>query len=138
RRRTRQRAAPPGAPARRRPRRRDRHLQLRHYAGERSSMSTNIDRDDLLDVLVCDIGARPKWAPSFFDLQPAIRRVQLQAGAMVAEFDPGNAEQVEQLVAAERLCCAGIGWDLTQGATVELRIRAQPAQLDLMQQFLTA
>jgi hypothetical protein len=101
-------------------------------------MSTNIDRDELLDVLVCDINARPKGAPSFSDLQPAIRRVQREDGTLLVEFDPATAEQVEQLVAAERLCCAGIGWELTRGATVELRIHAQPAQLDVFQQFLTA
>jgi hypothetical protein len=105
-------------------------------------MSTDIngiptEREELLDVLVCDIAARPKGAPSFFDVQSAIRRVQREDGALLVEFDPANAEQVEQLVAAERLCCAEIGWELTRGTNVELRIRARPAQLDIVQQFLS-
>ena len=72
-------------------------------------MSTNDTVNDLpedLDVLACDFAKRPKDAPSFFDLQGAIRAIVRESGALRVEFDPAAASAVEQLAAAERLCCS--------------------------------
>ncbi len=94
--------------------------------------------DDALDVLACEYERRPKGAPSFFDLQGAIRQVQREDDALVVDFDTHEAARVEQLVAAERLCCPGIGWELEQTPAPRLRIRAAPAQLAVFEQFLTS
>jgi hypothetical protein len=94
----------------------------------------------LLEVLACEIGARPKGAPSFDDVAGAVRAVRRETGALIVEFDPAAAERVEALVEAERLCCAEIGWHLERVApaeggpagTVRLRIEASAARLDAL------
>jgi hypothetical protein len=93
--------------------------------------------DDALNVLVCEIDKRPKGAPSFFDLQPNIRTVRREVGSITVDFDPTVAAAVQQLVEAERLCCADIGWDLHQSPSLTLTIRATPAQLTIFEQFLS-
>ena len=94
------------------------------------------DTMDELDVLACEYEKRPRDAPSFFDLQHAIRSVRREAGALIVDFDLTFADAVEQLVSAERRCCPTIGWDLATVPAPRLRIRAQPAQLDIFEQFL--
>jgi hypothetical protein len=91
---------------------------------------------ELLEVLACDYRARPAGAPSFFDVQPAIRRVTRDGEGIRVDFDPAEREAVSRLIAAERLCCATIGWDLDDGPELTLRITATPAQLDVFDRFL--
>ena len=99
-------------------------------------MTTDLS-DDTLDVLACEYEQRPKGAPSFADLQAAIRRVQREDGALVVEFDPATAGAVEELATAERRCCPTIGFDVIHTPAPTLRIIATPAQLDVFEQFLT-
>lgn len=94
--------------------------------------------DDTLDVLACEYTKRPKGAPSFDDLQGAIRTVRREDGALSVEFDPARAGAVEELAAAERLCCPTIGFDVSHTPAPTLRITATPAQLDIFEQFLTS
>jgi len=91
---------------------------------------------ELLEVLACDYGVRPAGAPSFLDLQSAIRGVTRDGEIIRVDFDPAAREAVDRLVAAERLCCAEIGWDLQDGPQLSLRISASPAQLDVLAQVL--
>jgi hypothetical protein len=91
--------------------------------------------DHRLELLACQWGRRPKGAPTFGDLAGAVRVVGRADGALVVEYEPAAADRLAGLVAAERLCCAGIGWELV-GAT--LRITAPPAQLDLLEQVVRA
>ncbi len=91
---------------------------------------------EALAVLSCEIDQRPKDAPSFFDLEHAVRDVRRVDGAIVVDFDPAEAERVAALVAAERLCCTDIGWDLEHTPALRLRISAAPAQLDVFEGFL--
>ncbi|MGD9894236.1 MAG: hypothetical protein AB7R89_20915 [Dehalococcoidia bacterium] len=95
------------------------------------------ERDDALNILACEIDKRPKGAPSFFDLQPSIQAVHRDKEGLRIDFDPAAAPAVQQLVEAERLCCADIGWSLRQSPALTLTIRAPPAQLDIFVQFLT-
>ena len=99
-------------------------------------MTTDLS-DDTLDVLACEYEKRPKGAPSFYDLQSAIRGVRREDGALVVEFDPASAGAVEELAAAERLCCPSIGFDVIHAPAPTLRITATPAQLAIFEQFLT-
>jgi len=108
--------------------------------GKEKTMTTErrpvAENEDLLDVLACEIDARPKDAPSFADLQSAILGVAREEGAVRVEFDPARRDDVRRLVEAERLCCAGIGWDLREGPGLTLRIVAAPGQLDVFEGFL--
>jgi hypothetical protein len=92
--------------------------------------------DDALNVLACEFDKRPKGAPSFFDLRYSILRSHRESEVLRIEFDPAESGAVAHLVEAERLCCAGIGWDLQQSPALVLSIRATPAQLDVFEQML--
>jgi hypothetical protein len=94
--------------------------------------------DDPLDVLACAYAERPRGAPSFFDLQGAVRRTVRQPDALLVEYEPSSAAAVEELAAAERLCCPTIGFDVAHTPAPTLRIRATPAQLDIFEQFLAS
>jgi hypothetical protein len=98
---------------------------------------------DLLAILACDITARPAGAPHFVDVVTAVSAIHRQAAALLVDYDPAAAAQVTGVVAAERRCCAEIGWHLegpVSGGTtasgapaLRMRIEASPAQLDLIQ-----
>ncbi len=104
--------------------------------------------EDLLATLACDIGARPVEAPHLADVAAATRAVRREETTLLVDYDPAIAERVAAVVAAERLCCAVIGWHLdgpvsdastAAGApahALRLRIEASPAQLDAIQLLL--
>ncbi len=94
--------------------------------------------DESQDVLVCEFQKRPKGAPSFDDLHDAIRQVRREDGVLAVEYDPAVARAVEELAAAERLCCPTVGFEVAQTPVPTLRIRATPGQLALFEQFLTS
>src|SRR5690348_16305222 len=93
------------------------------------------ERDDL-DVLACELALRPREAPSFMDVASAVRRVQRETGALTVEFDRAAVRAVTELVAAERLCCAGLQWDLQTEPALVLRIGATEAQLEVLEQLV--
>ena len=88
-----------------------------------------------LDTLSCEIALRPRGAPSLLEVVPAIRASRREPGALVVEFDGAAADTLAAAVEAERLCCAGIGWELER-EPLRLRIVAAPAQLDVFAAFL--
>lgn len=98
---------------------------------------TNFTDEDQ-DVLVCDFQKRPKGAPSFDDLHDAVRQVRREDGVLVVEYDPDVATAVEELAAAERLCCPAIGFEVTQSPVPTLRIRATPGRLEIFELFLSS
>ncbi|HZQ37483.1 MAG TPA: hypothetical protein VFD32_16240 [Dehalococcoidia bacterium] len=93
---------------------------------------------NVLEVLACDFRARPRGAASVVDVAPAVRSLRREPGTLVIEFAAEAALSVAEFVAAERLCCREIGWELSEAPAPTLRIRATPAQLDLLQQILIA
>jgi len=94
------------------------------------------ERSEDLAVLACELDKRPKEAPSFSDLEAAIREVRREGGSLVIGFDPAESERVAALVDAERQCCPDIGWELQCSPALRLRISATPAQLDVFAGFL--
>ncbi len=88
---------------------------------------------DVLEVLACDVEARPRGAASLADLVPAVRGVRRESGALVIEFAAEAAPAVAEFAAAARLCCPEIGWELREA--LALRITASPTRLDLLQQL---
>jgi hypothetical protein len=51
-------------------------------------------------------------------------------------FDPTAAAAVAQLVAAERLCCADIGWELDLEPVPTVRIVTSAPRLAIFEGFL--
>lgn len=91
-----------------------------------------------LDTLACELDQRPAGAPSFDDLAPALRGVERLDRALALSFDPAASDDVEALAAAERLCCAGIGFAVEQQPALRLIITAAPEQLAIFEQLFTA
>jgi len=87
-------------------------------------------RDDIIEVLDCDLGARPAAAPGIDALLPYVRGVSTSDGALLVDFDAQAAGTVEAFIEAERLCCAGIGWEIERGPLLRLRITANEVQLE--------
>jgi hypothetical protein len=94
----------------------------------------------LLDAMSCRIGVRPAGAPHFEDVAAALRTVRRDAGALIADYDRSAADALEAVVAAEKVCCAGIGWHFERhGAphgAARLRVEAGPGQLDALELLL--
>ena len=95
---------------------------------------TRIPDPTVLGVLACDFGARPVGTPHFDQLAPSLRALRRDGAQLVAEYDPAAAEQLAALVAADRACSAGIGWEIESAAT--LRLTARPEQIELMERML--
>jgi thioredoxin 1 len=101
---------------------------------------------ETLATLACDLGARPAAAPHFGEVAGAVRAVRREAGALVVEYAPEAGETLEAIVAAERACCAELGWHLERGgaagagaaSAVRLRVEAPPAQLDALAPLFAA
>ena len=100
-------------------------------------MTTNNPDEELLEVLACDFRARPRGAPTVFDVLPAVRGIERAAHTLSVVFDPADADTVSKYVAAERLCCRDIGWELDHEPALRLRISAKPGQLDILEQLFT-
>ena len=86
--------------------------------------------EDLLDVVGCEIGKRPANAPTLDDLGQHVLGVQRESGSITVRFAPEALATLEAFVEAERECCADIGWTVSEGPDVALRIEARPAQLE--------
>ena len=90
----------------------------------------------VLGTFSCQIGLRPPGAPRFVDLAPALREVTRERGELVITYEPEAGPALAKLVAAERLCCSEIGWNLETSGAV-LRVTAAPAQLSLLEQLVS-
>ena len=90
---------------------------------------------DFLEVLDCEIGVRPKVAPGIGELLLLARRVTRPVGALLVDFDPAADETLASFVEAERLCCAGIGWEIEREPTLRLRVKANEEQLAVLEKL---
>lgn len=97
-------------------------------------MATKMDTGrwaETIEVLSCDIGSRPP-APGIEALLPQVRHVRREAQALVIDYDPAAASDFAAFAAAERVCCASLGWEVDTAAS-RLTIRATSEQLDALQ-----
>ena len=95
-------------------------------------------RGDIIEVLDCELDLRPAVAPGVDSLLPHVRGVARTAGALLVEFDEQAAETLAVFVEAERLCCAGIGWEIMREPTLRLRITASDGQLEAIESLWTS
>jgi hypothetical protein len=91
------------------------------------------DSHELIEVLDCDLGARPQAAPGMDALLPHARGASRMPGALLVEFDERAADTLGAFVEAERLCCDGIGWEIEREPSLRLRISASEAQLSAIE-----
>jgi len=97
----------------------------------------NTPTDEALAILACDIELRPAGAPSLEDLLGYVRNVRREESQLVVEYDSAARASLDAAVAAERLCCTEIGWDLEYEPGLRLHITASAPQLDLFEQYLS-
>ena len=88
---------------------------------------------EILDTLVCEPASRPRGAPTIGEIVPAVRTARRDAYALTVTFDRSAASLVGTVVAAERLCCPTITWELEPAEAPVLRIVASPGQLDVLE-----
>ena len=94
---------------------------------------TTARRDEIIEILDCDFGVRPKAAPGIAELLPHVRSASREPGVLTVEFDEHAGIVLEAFVEAERLCCAGIGWQIERGTGLHLRITASVDQISAME-----
>ncbi len=88
---------------------------------------------EIIEVLDCEISARPAAGPGIDALLPHLQATRRTVGELTASFAPEALKSLEAFVEAERVCCAGIGWEIVRSPGLQLRISASPAQLDAIQ-----
>ena len=87
---------------------------------------------EILEVLACDIAARPAGAASIADIEPFRLSATRTAEHVAVTFSREALPFLREFVAAEQRCCATLGWDLDEERVV-LRITATDAQLDQLE-----
>jgi hypothetical protein len=97
-------------------------------------MKKPVATGELIELVACDIGARPKDAPMYDVLAPHVLGVERSEGTLRITFAAEAAEDVEAFAAAERICCSTLGFEVARDP-VALTITATPAQLDAMHQL---
>ena len=85
-------------------------------------------------VLACDMSRRPHGAPALAALAAAVRRIESRGHDLVIDFDAEAESALADVVAAERLCCAQLGWELEQ--RTRLRVVGSELQLELVARLL--
>ena len=88
-----------------------------------------------LGVMACEIALRPASAPHFADLAPALCDVRRDGEQLVVTYHDTARARLAEVVAAERLCCASIGWSIDDAGGT-LRVSATSEQLDLIEQLV--
>lgn len=89
------------------------------YCSPATSAISDRFSEDILEVLQCDIWARP-GAPTPDDLAADLRTVSSEGDRLVLRFAHSAADAVRQFAAAECVCCGGMGWEVRCGNTNRL------------------
>jgi len=98
-------------------------------------MESNEISEAALEALVCDLAARPADAPSLFDIAPHIQSLRREQERLVIILVPSSRELLERFAAAEQACCSSIDWTVEQDDELHLLVRAEPIQLDVLEEL---
>ena len=90
-----------------------------------------------LEVVGCDIGARPSGAPVFEDIKPHIISLQREPKRLSIEFAAGAGEQVAAFVAAEQMCCSDLAFNVITGERIVMLITATSDLVDMVEGWMT-
>jgi hypothetical protein len=98
-------------------------------------MSTrHVADEDVLQVIGCELDKRPA-APTVDELAPLVLGVTRSSGELAVQFPATARQAIEAFAAAERMCCAGINWQVEGGSATTLRIGADELVLDAITQM---
>lgn len=87
---------------------------------------------EAIELLACDIAARPRSAPLPDVLALSMRDLARNDGVLTITFAEEASDDVAAFAAAERVCCSGIAWDVGH-KPLRLTITAAAAQLDAIE-----
>ena len=96
-----------------------------------------VRREDIIEVVGCDIESRP-MAPGLDELRLLAVSIQRTVTSIDVEFPLSALDIVESFAAAERVCCAGIQWDVETSSVVTLRIGSSDLALDAFQDLFSS
>jgi len=92
--------------------------------------------DKSLQILACDISVRPENAAGVADVLPFILTTTINDPHLVISFERDCKHVIESFVAAERLCCTGLNWDLIESEdALKLVVTGTSEQLAVCQQW---
>ena len=94
----------------------------------------HIADEDFLQVIGCELDKRPP-APGIDALAPLVAKMSRSSSELTVEFPASALKTVEAFAAAERHCCANIGWQVVAGSVVTLQIAADELTLDAIAQM---
>jgi hypothetical protein len=91
--------------------------------------------EEMIELLACDIAARPAGAPGIDAIAGRAISFARGDGDLAITFAAEAADDVAAFAAAERACCASLGWHFEREPAVLLRITATSAQLDAIERM---
>ena len=92
-----------------------------------------------IEILACEISERPVDAPGPEQLAPFVLGCHRRGGVLCLPLRPEGRDIAEAFVAAERLCCPGIGWTVGEmGGALALIVQGTAAELDVIEGLLKA
>lgn len=92
--------------------------------------------DESLHTLSCDISIRPRNAAGIVELLPFVRTARSDADKVIVHFDQAGEGSVNSFVNAERLCCAGLTWELTTVENgLQLTVAGTTEQVSIIKQW---
>ena len=90
-------------------------------------------RDEILEVLSCEIERRPAGAPGPDDLARWLRGIERSEDGLIFEFCAEGLAEVSAFAQAEQECCGGLGWEVVEdGDAVRLRVTGTATRLDAL------
>lgn len=90
-----------------------------------------------LEVVGCEISARPSDAPAFEDIRPYIVSIGREPERLSIEFAASAAELVAAFVAAEQLCCSDLAFHVITGEHAVMQITATSELIDMVEGWMT-
>ena len=91
-----------------------------------------------LQVVGCDIGARPAGAPVFEDVRSQILVVRREPERLTVEFSASAAKDVRAFVEAEQQCCSDLVFNVIPGDPALMQIDATRELIDMVEGWMTA
>ncbi len=92
--------------------------------------------DNSLKILACDISIRPGNAAGIADVLPYVRSKKVECNTVVIDFEEAGKSVVESFLEAERLCCTGLTWELSNAnSRLRLRIAGTIEQITVIEQW---
>ena len=91
---------------------------------------------EALEVIGCDIHARPMDQPVWEDIKPYVVAIRREPGRLTVTFDPNAAPAVAAFVAAEQQCCSEVAFSVDSGAAATMHVIATVALLDMVEGWM--